>query len=255
MIEAVSGEIVVGSRGLSRPLAFATTVVAALGVGAEVLKERGHLTAESVVVETFSLSCEWNVPTLYTAALLWGSALLLALVAASARRAREPFVGHWRLLAAGFAYIGVDEVLGIHEHVGAWVKLEHVVYFDWIVPAAGLLVVLSLIYLPFLRALSSRDRRRFLLAGAIYVGGAVGMELPLGWWTARNGIDNLGYALIDALEETLEMVGLVIFLLSLLDYLASRRVSLRFVSPAHDPSLERDRDARLVSPGAREGES
>jgi hypothetical protein len=41
------------------------------------------------------------------------------------------------------------------------------------------------------------------------------MELPLGWWAERAGDDNLGYGLLDWIEETLELAGTTTFLLAL----------------------------------------
>jgi hypothetical protein len=56
------------------------------------------------------------------------------------------------------------------------------------------------------------------VAGVIYVGGALVTELPLGYWSVRVGEDNLGYSLIDFVEETLEFTGVTLFLLALLEY-------------------------------------
>lgn len=39
--------------------------------------------------------------------------------------------------------------------------------------------------------------------------------LCLCWWTEQRGTDGLGYALIDWVEETLEMVGVVLALVAL----------------------------------------
>lgn len=227
-IEDTNSGLLLSAKTLARPLAAAMTLVVGAGVGVELLKDRFQLDAHSGVVPVFSLSYEWNVPTLYTAWLLVVCSMALTLVAASVRKARERFFRHWCLLAVGFAYIALDEMLEIHEHADALVNLNHIVYFDWVIPAAVLVLGLGMLFVPFLRALPSRDRNRFVLAGAIYVGGAVGMDIPLGSWTSRHGVDNLGYALIDALGESLEMLGLNIFLLGLLDHLALRGVSLRF---------------------------
>ncbi|HYX90280.1 MAG TPA: hypothetical protein VE782_01860, partial [Myxococcaceae bacterium] len=62
-------------------------------------------------------------------------------------------------------------------------------------------------------------RWQFILAGALYVGGALVMELPLGWWYERAGDANLVYAAIDHLEETLEMIGASLFLSALVEEL------------------------------------
>ena len=46
------------------------------------------------------------------------------------------------------------------------------------------------------------------------------MELPLGWWTDHYGRQNLGYGLIDLVEESMEILGVTIFLLALVSYLS-----------------------------------
>ena len=46
------------------------------------------------------------------------------------------------------------------------------------------------------------------------------MELPLGWWMDRAGSHNLTYALIDWVEESLEMIGVSVFLYALIGYAA-----------------------------------
>jgi len=108
-----------------------------------------------------------------------------------------------------------DEAIELHEHLGGLVGAGGPLYFDWIVPAAIVVAAVAAIYLPFLRELPPRRRRWFVLAGALYVGGAVGVEVPLGWWTDHAGTDNAVYALIDWVEETLELAGATLFLLAL----------------------------------------
>lgn len=85
------------------------------------------------------------------------------------------------------------------------------------IPAGAIVLALGLAYLPFVRALAPLTRTRFALAGTIYVGGALLMELPLGWWTSVHGDDNLGYGLIDWVEESMELAGASLFLLALDD--------------------------------------
>ena len=222
---------IVVSRARLRPILIAVMVViVAAGVLVEVLRPIYDLTTKSGVVPLFSLSYEQNVPTFYSAMLLLGCSLLLALVAAGARAHGERFVRHWWVLSAGFLYIAVDEVLEFHEQLSKLKELGGVLHFSWVVPAGILVLVLGVAYIPFLRALPRSIALRFVISGAIYVGGAVGMELPLGWWTVHHGEDNLGYGLIDAVEEALEMLGLNLFLFTLLDHLARKEWKVRFSS-------------------------
>jgi len=219
---------IVLSKSRLRPLLFSVMgAVVCAGVAVE-LAYASSGPRRSGLLPLLSMSYEGNVPTFYTAALLWLVALVCAIRALGARGAREPDAPRWWGLAAGFAYIGVDEVFEIHEMAGALVKGSGVLHFSWVVPAALVVLLVGAAYLPFLRRLPRQTRLRFVIAGAIYVGGAVGMELPLGWWTERHGTHNLGYGLIDAVEEALEMLGLNLFLLALVDHLAEAGVSVRF---------------------------
>lgn len=160
-----------------------------------------------------SLSYEGNLPTWHASTLAFVCALLLSACAAAAERDRA----HFKALAAGFVAISIDEVIGLHETLTGLVDLgDGWLRFSWVLPAALVVAVVGALFLPFLRRLPRRTARRFVAAGALYVGGAVGMELPLGAWTSAHGDDDLGYALIDWVEETLEVAGLTAFALALL---------------------------------------
>jgi hypothetical protein len=213
---------------LQRILWVSVALVSGAGLAVELLRPLCHLSGQRGLVPLLSLSYEGNLPTWFSSALLLCAAALLGLIAADVRQRGERFLPHWIALALGFAYISLDEVVSIHESAGALVRGSGWLYFSWVIPAAGLLLLLSLAYARFLLHLPSPIRARFALAGALYVAGAVGMELPLGRWTERHGQDNLGYGLLDWVEETLEMSGVALFILALHDLLALRGVVLRF---------------------------
>ena len=113
-------------------------------------------------------------------------------------------------------YMSIDEAVELHEHLGGNLDAGGILYFDWVIPAAVIVTALVIAFVPFIRALPRATRTRLIIAGAIYVGGALVMELPLGWWTEQHGTDGFGYAIIDWVEETLEMVGATLALAALL---------------------------------------
>lgn len=201
-------------RPLSRALFLGASVVCLLGLGAEILHQFGHTPLIETIVAVCSLSQEQNLPTWYSTIVLWSCALVLALHAL----APEPLCprrGHWWGLATGFAYLSLDESMQIHEHLGGWIGTGGLLYFDWVIGAAIAVAAVAALYWRFLWRLPPRERRRFVIAGLIYVGGAVVLELPLGWWTEREGDLNLGYALIDWVEESLEIIGASLFFFAL----------------------------------------
>ena len=192
-----------GARALRWWLLAAVAAASGLGLAAELWNAASASPLREAIVPKLSLSYEHNVPTWLSSSLLLACALAAGAVARRERRWRR----HWWGVAAVFGYASLDEAAELHEHLGGHLETSGVLYFDWVIPAVAILGVLAAVFLPFVRALAPATRWRLILAGAIYIGGAVGMELPLGWWVERAGPDNLGYALIDWVEETMEMIG------------------------------------------------
>ncbi|MDB4962734.1 MAG: hypothetical protein JWP01_2733 [Myxococcales bacterium] len=202
-------------------LLVAVGVVAALGLVVEMWALRAPDDAvTNVMWSLFSLSAEANVPTWFASSLLLACAVAAAAIATRIEHG-APWRRHWWGIAVALGWVSLDEAVGLHEHLGGHVHVGGILYFDWVIWAALIVAVLAVIYLPFLRALSSPARGRLIIAAIVFVSGALVMELPLGWWTERAGTDSLGYALIDWVEETLELVGASLALVALV---AQRRM-------------------------------
>lgn len=203
---------------IARGLVIATALVSLAGACAEL---GGYLLGwPEWIVELLSLSFEGNVPTWYASALLVLSSAGFARCAERQPAEREPAEREpaeraWWGLAALFAYASLDEAIEIHEHLGALVSGRGVLYFGWVIPGALIAALVALSLLRFFLRLPAIERRRFALAAALFLGGALGMELPLGWWTERAGDDNLVYGMLDWVEETMELAGVTTLLLAL----------------------------------------
>jgi len=196
---------------LRRRVLYVVAIVAGLGLVVEVWHARAPGRVIEALLPKLSLSYEGNVPTWLSSGLL----LVRALAAGAIARARPAWHRHWWGIAAMLTYMSLDEAAEIHEHLGGLIGTNGIFYFDWVIPGAAVVLVVALIYLPFVRALEPRTRTRLIVAAAVYLGGALVMELPLGWWTQHRGSENLGYALIDWIEETLEMLGATLALVAL----------------------------------------
>ncbi len=222
--------VLLQQRTLRRVLLGAAGGVALLGLAAE-LAHHLSTAVPSPLLQFFSLSVEGNFPTWYAALLLAGCGFVLWAIAAGARQTAAPFQRHWTFLGAVFLYMSLDEAVELHEHLGEIVELHGVLFFSWVVPAAVIVLLLGIAYLRFLKHLPVKTRWRFIWAGTLYIGGALVLELPLGFWAERAGRDNLAYALIDWVEETLELLGASLFLLALLNYLGEQHGELQ-LTPA-----------------------
>lgn len=176
------------------------------------------------LVPLFDFDREHNFPSYYSAASLAFCALLLSLIALSPRTGRAD-LRCWRGLAILFGCLSVDEAVGLHEKL--IIPLQSVLgasgflYYAWVIPYGLLVLVLGLSLTRFLRRLPPPTRRQFLLAAALYLSGALGLELFGGrYYEAHHGAADLHYTLLTTAEELLEMVGVVVFIDALLSFMA-----------------------------------
>ena len=182
------------------------------------------------LVPRFNINRDLSVPTFYAALLLFGCAAMLAIIALAARRSGDPFALAWLGLALIFVYLSVDEAAALHELTitplrealgisAGWL------YFAWVIPAATAVIIVALVYRPFLRALPAPTRRGLIAGALLLVGGALGVETVGGWYRSTRG-DDFTYALITALEEVLEMEGAVVLLATLIAHYARTTTDL-----------------------------
>ena len=198
-------------------------IVTALGLTGELYRNLAEFGKLASWPKILSLSFEGNFPNWYSSALLFCTAILIAWNAIEERRRGGRHLVNWWCLSAIFFYISLDESISIHEHMNEWFDFKGALTFGWIIPASGLLLIFGISYLKFLIHLPPRSRIGFILAGSIYVGGALGIEIPLGLWVTNTGSDdNLGYALIDSIGESMEVLGTSLFAVALLRHLIER---------------------------------
>ncbi len=200
------------------------------------------------LVRQFALDDEWNVPSAYQALSLGICALLLFEIARRSHQLRRGSLAHWIILGAIFVLLACDEAFRIHERLGKYREdlpggMGHVFKTGWVIFGLAFVAVVGLSYIRFLFRLPRRYAILFVIAGAIYVGGAVGMEIAASPLVESRGRDNYTYVLMSTLEEVMEMAGICIFLYALTSYL--HQMVGKFTSP----------DTRSASYTSREPQS
>ena len=170
---------------------------------------------EWLYISFFDLDEEESLGTWFSALILFGAGQLALLQSRYAKHQAQGWYWCWLLLAIGFHILSLDEVAGFHEFVNTIVENTH-----WTTFGAIIVLVVAAAYLPFLLALPARTRWLFVLSGAIYVGGAVGVEWATLWYEENDQLNTLAYNLWNALEEGMEMGGVVLFIYALLDFIA-----------------------------------
>lgn len=189
----------------------------------------------------FDFNQEWNVPSFYSASLIFTIAIVLGGAGLQLKRERRDGWQSWLMLAAVFAFLSVDEVFALHEDLTYFMRdalniVDGIFYFAWIIPGLGFALAVLVLSVSFLRSLDRGSLVRTLLAGAIYITGAVVFEMLGGWRWQAVGQSNtdLLYIFLFTCEETLEMAGMSLMLFTVL-----RRRELLFGAPlGQPPALE-----------------
>ncbi|MCF6298518.1 MAG: hypothetical protein L3J01_01410 [Thiomicrorhabdus sp.] len=163
--------------------------------------------------QLFHVDEENNLPTWYSGFLLLATSTLLWFFALTQRANEEPWFRHWLVLAVGFLLMSIDEVAGIHETINSIIEIS------WAIPGGMLVLLLILAFVPFLLQLPRRTAKLFILAGTVYLTGAVVLEII----AIPMSDDTLTYDLLVAVEEGLEMLGVILFLHTLLTYMRSAK--------------------------------
>lgn len=175
-------------------------------------------------VPMFDTDHEKNAPTYFSALNMLLCAQLLALIAAIERRRRSPAFAGWVLLTVIFVLLPFDELFELHEFIGRAVKAtlhtSGVFGYAWVIPYGLLTAGCAVLLLRLLAKAPADTRARLVVSGAVYVAGAIALEMLGSWIIDRTGGEKtLAYALSTTVEELLEMSGIVLFTRALLLHL------------------------------------
>jgi len=162
-------------------------------------------------------------------------AMVLFYIATVKRHGSEPYAMHWLGLSVVFLGLSMDEAVGFHEMtimpLRELLGTGGAFLYAWVIPALLFVGTLGIVYLGFLWHLEPAFRLRVILAGGLFVGGAVGFEMLEGTLAAFYQQHRLVHEAAVHLEDTLEFAGVLLFLHSLLVYARnrSRELQLRLV--------------------------
>ena len=172
----------------------------------------------------FDVNKEANLPAWFSSSVLLVCSLVLWDTAREKSAVRDRYARHWWVLAIIFLYLSLDELISLHEATSAMIRARLGVGESgalsqaWILLAAPLVLLFAWIYLRFLLHLPARVKYLTVAAGCMYVGGALGMEVPGAFVRAEYGADTLPYSVMTTIEEALEMLGAVTFLYAMAAY-------------------------------------
>ncbi len=195
---------------------------------------------ERYLVNIFNLDKETNFPTWYAALSLMICSTLLLIISAAKRKSNDRYFYYWFFLGIIFLLLATDEMVQLHEQVITPIRnvlnTTGYLYITWIIPAVILGIVFLGAYFKFLIHLPRNYRILFVTSGVIYILGAIGLEIIGSNHIYYYGQKNISYDLITTVEELLEMVGVLLFIYTLLSYLCVELPNLRISFRDNDSS-------------------
>ncbi|MFW2380190.1 MAG: hypothetical protein ACN4GZ_00415 [Acidimicrobiales bacterium] len=157
------------------------------------------------------------------------SLFLVAALALFLAGRQEPPSGRffgWNTLAVVMLALSIDEAVSVHERVGGVVEKvvdgSGYLHYIWVVPGMIFTGVVVFGHLGWLRSLRPSTRNGMIAGGALFVSGAVGLEIAAGP-LAEAKEDTLALVTLIAIEEFLEMAGLSVFIVAVLRHLQGAR--------------------------------
>lgn len=219
-------------------LCWAVVCLLAASLAGQLSVYGGEVVADSRLVRLFNVDLEENVPAYFSALLLFTASVILftiSILESKGTFSASRFLGNaWLLLAVGFLLLSVDELFSLHERLGEPIGAllgdanSGLLRFAWVLPGSVVVLFLAIVFKDFVFSLMPRPRRLMIASAVIYVGGAIGVEAVTGWHFEVFGKNNLGYNLLVTIEEGLEMVGVVVFIYSLLVFLEEKYANVTF---------------------------
>lgn len=223
---------------IGRALMLAVVAMTVASAAAQAI--RRHVASEDLreLLRLFKLSDENTIPTFFSAIMLLACGALLGVIERMTKRRRCRFARHWAALAVIFVYLAIDEAVAIHElaneplrralHAGGFL------HYPWVILGMMVVAILGVVYWPLVMHLRPRVRWQVMLSAAVYVGGAVGMEMVGAKIASTVGTGTVWYALEGLVEEFMEMTGTVLFFHALLLHLANQANVLHVALPTKE---------------------
>lgn len=232
----------VRARAVTRALSVAGALTVAATFTSALVPRRLYRPIRPLV-DALDLAQEANVGTWFSAAILLLCSALLFLVGLARKQRGLPDAPRWLLLAGVFVLLSADEVGGLHEQLSGALRRRYeptgLLYHAWVVPGAAFVAAVGASCYRILDRLTAVNRRLFLLAGLLYVGGGLGFEMLGGFLATTGGAGRRPVPWVGFLEESLELSGAILFTHTLLRHAALERATLAFLEGGGSRGLPR----------------
>jgi hypothetical protein len=175
-----------------------------------------------------SFNLESNLPTLFSTGILAICGLLAATIAVGSRENGKAQYFKWMGMAAVFFFLAIDETALFHERATHAVRsvvdveMMGLSHAAWTIPYTALALLVIGVYWRFFWKLPVVTRWQFGSGVALYLTGAVVMEFVSCIWLDAAAARNAVFYLLCTVEESLEMIGVIVIIHALSRYLETQ---------------------------------
>lgn len=173
-------------------------------------------------MDLFFFEFEKNIPSFFSAFLLVLAGYLLRLVYRHYSDHGLKGGIYWKFLSFLFYFLAMDEWFSLHENLN-FVESNILSAPSWLLFYLPATIMLGIALVQFLKILPKATLLMFIVSGCIYVMGAAGFEM-ISSWASTFHFNDIRYQAILLCEDGLEMVGVLLFIKAILQYLATLTV-------------------------------
>jgi len=184
------------------------------------------------LVPLFIFDYENNIPTYFATLNLLLSSGLLYLIYRSYQDNSRAGSKYWLSLAVIFFVLSIDEGASLHEllirPLREWFDItEGIFYATWVIPGIIICLIFVLFFLKFYLRFPLRYKILFGISAVLFISGVIVLEIidSLFWGESGN---NLTYFFLTTVEESLDMLGVILFIYTLVKYISEEIKSVAF---------------------------
>jgi len=199
-------------HNILRNLFISGTLIVLVYVVFQIIALSNPQFGQTFIFKFFDVGVEGNLPTFFSVLLfLILSASSFALGKLNENRNKIA----WSLTSFLLLFLSIDEFAQIHEQFTEMfqqlLNADGFLFFAWVIPYGIVLILLAVLYIPFLIKLSKKTKTYIFLGAGIYVLGAIGFEM-IGASLYQPVSPTGMYILVSGIEETFEILGLLLAL-------------------------------------------
>ena len=178
---------------------------------------------------------EQSIPTYVSVINLLLASVLIFIIYSFEKKNKLNYSGYWLFLSILMLYLSVDESASVHEnfeHVHNYLVHKEMIppildTHTWLPFGVFFAFLVLIVLMPFLRNLPTDTLKYFLIAGCVFLIGAIGFEY-LGAVMLKTGFveskSDMAYWIRRLFEEGFEMYGIAIFNCALYREILRRKI-------------------------------